>query len=235
MRSLLFEDYFNDNLIDESKWNICEYNRMANSELQAYLRDNVKVVNNELIITSRCENRLDREFTSGKITTKGKFSFCNGIVEVVAKLPTAVGSWPAIWMMPEDTTGGWPRCGELDIIEHCGHKLNEAFFSIHTKDYNHVIGTQFTKTINIQNLVDGFHKYSIIWNENDISWYVDDVKYYEVHKHQLSKEDNWPFNKDFYLIINSAVGGNFCEGQLNRNDFPCEFIIKSVKVFSQDN
>ena len=234
MSKLIFEENFNKNLIDEGKWNVLEYNRMANGELQAYLKDNVKVENGNLIITSKSEKLLEREFTSGKLTTKGKFSFCKGKIEVVAKLPTAVGSWPAIWMMPEDTTGGWPKCGEIDIMEHVGHKKNEAFFSIHTKDYNHTIGTQFTKTINIANLTEGFHKYSFIWMDDKLEWLVDDITYFEVHRHQLPIEGNWPFDKNYYLILNSAVGGNFCEGKLNKDDFPCEFIIKSIKVFSEE-
>ena len=117
MRKLLLEENFNGDSVNENIWNICEYNRMANNEQQAYCKDNVRVENNSLIITSRCENRLERDYTSGKLTTKGKFAFIKGRVEVVAKLPTAVGSWPAIWMMPEDFTGGWPACGEIDIME----------------------------------------------------------------------------------------------------------------------
>lgn len=234
MRKLLLNEEFLNNQIDENIWNVCEYNRCANNEQQAYMKKNVEVLDNKLIITSLHENCLEREFTSGKLTTKGKFSFCKGKVEVVAKLPTAVGSWPAIWMMPEDTTGGWPSCGEIDIMEHVGHKLNEAFFSIHTKYFNHVKGTHLTKTKNIPNLIDGFHKYCLEWNEDSLLWFVDDILYFKVYKEQLKNYENWPFNKNYHLIINTAVGGSFCEGQLNKDEFPCQFIIKSVKVYSEE-
>ena len=234
MRKLLLDENFAGNTVNENIWNICEYNRMANNEQQAYCKDNVRVENNSLIITSRCENRLERDFTSGKLTTRGKFSFIKGRVEVVAKLPTAVGSWPAIWMMPEDFTGGWPACGEIDIMEHVGHKLNEGFFSIHTKDFNHVKGTHLTRTINIPGLIDGFHKYAFDWNDDSLIWYVDDEIIFKVTKDQLKNEENWPFNKEYHLILNTAIGGSFCEGKLNKEELPCEFIIKSVKVYSEE-
>lgn len=234
MRKLLLNETFCGNKLDETIWNICEYNRMANNEQQAYMRKNVQVVDNKLIITSLHENQMDREYTSGKITTRGKFTFCKGRVEVVAKLPTAVGSWPAIWMMPDDMTGGWPACGEIDIMEHVGHKLNEGFFSIHTKDFNHVKGTHLTRTINIPNLTNGFHTFAFDWNDNSLVWYVDDVEYFRVHKDQLKNEENWPFYKKYHLIINTAIGGSFCEGKLNKEELPCEFIIKSIKVYSEE-
>ena len=234
MRKLLLNETFCGNKLNEDIWNICEYNRMANNEQQAYMAKNVQVVDNKLIITSLHENQMDREYTSGKITTRGKFTFCKGRVEVVAKLPTAVGSWPAIWMMPEDTSDGWPACGEIDIMEHGGHKLNEAFFSIHTKDFNHVKGTHLTKTVYIPNLVDDFHTYSLEWNDESLLWYVDDILYFKVQKDQLKNEENWPFYKKYHLIINTAIGGSFCEGKLNTEELPCEFIIKSIKVYSEE-
>ena len=85
MRKLLLHETFCGNKLNEDIWNICEYNRMANNEQQAYMRKNVQVVDNKLIITSLHENQMDREYTSGKITTRGKFTFCKGRVEVVAK------------------------------------------------------------------------------------------------------------------------------------------------------
>lgn len=234
MRKLLLNETFCGNKLNEDIWNICEYNSMANNEQQAYMAKNVQIVDNKLIITSLCENCFEREFTSGKITTRGKFSFSKGKVEVVAKLPTAVGSWPAIWMMPEDTSDGWPACGEIDIMEHVGHKLNEAFFSIHTKDFNHVKGTHLTKTVYIPNLVDDFHTYSLEWNDESLLWYVDDILNFKVQKDQLKNEENWPFYKKYHLIINTAIGGSFCEGKLNKEELPCEFIIKSIKVYSEE-
>lgn len=233
MKKLLLNEDFSSGKLNEDVWNICEYNRCANNEQQAYMKKNVQVVDNKLVITSLCENLFEREFTSGKVTTKGKFSFSKGRVEVVAKLPTAVGSWPAIWMMPEDASDGWPACGEIDIMEHVGHKLNEGFFSIHTKDFNHVRGTHLTRTVYIPGLIDDFHTFSLDWNDDSLLWYVDDTLYFSVKKEQLINEANWPFSKNYYLILNTAIGGSFCEGQLNKDELPCQFIIKSIKVYGE--
>lgn len=233
MRKLLFIEEFKGNKLNENYWNVYVGNRCANNELQAYTDQNYKV-NNGLTITGRCENLMDREFTSTKITTRNKFSFKKGLVEIVAKLPAAVGSWPAFWMMPEDMTGGWPTCGEIDILEHCGHKLDKAFFSIHVKDFNHMYGNGFTKTVKYEGITKDFHKYSFLWKDEKLTWLVDDEIAYELHKNQVKGEENWPFNKEYYLILNMAIGGNFCEGYLNKEDFPCNYEIKSIKVYGEE-
>lgn len=231
MRLLLCEE-FESSSLNENLWNIREGNRWANDEQQAYTANNLKLHNNKLIITGRHELKNEREFTSSRIDTRDKFSFKYGLIEVVAKLPKAVGSWPAIWLMPQNIENvRWPNCGEIDIVEHCGHRLNKAFFSIHTKDYNHVKNTAFTKTVEIDELTDDFHKFSFFWEEDRLIWFVDDKIMYQVQRDEIKDVENWPFNQEYYIIINMAIGGNFCEGKINKEDFPCDFEIKSVKVF----
>lgn len=234
-RKLLLHEDFTGNTLNEDLWNINVGNRWANAELQAYTKENLSIVDNTLIITGLTEEKMERHFTSARIDTRNKFSFQNGLVEIVAKLPKAIGSWPAIWLMPENTAKlHWPDCGEIDIMEHCGHKLDKAFFSIHTKHNNHVIGNGFTKTMHIKGITDDFHKYSFLWEKDKLTWMVDDKVCFSVDKVKDLDESYWPFDQQYYIIINMAIGGNFCEGQLEEADFPCEFLIKSVKVYGEE-
>ena len=231
---LVWEDQFNDGVLDESKWYI-EVNGDGggNQELQYYRAENISVGPDEdgngcLIITARRENYNGKSFTSGRLNTSDRYEFTHGKVEASIKLPsTANGLWPAFWLLGADyDTNGWPRCGEIDIME----MGNSAGISSGTQDrfFNGAAHWGFyrdgaypnyanSKT-NSYSLQDGeFHLFTLIWDENSLSMYLDmdkypdNAPYYKMDINDTS--DDWStglyFHHDFFIIFNLAVGGRF--------------------------
>jgi beta-glucanase (GH16 family) len=120
-----------------------------------------------------------------------------------AKLPIGGGTWPALWMLGEDyATNTWPACGEIDIMEHVGNQQNRIFSSLHFP--GNFGGNAVTEATTRTDVANTFYKYSVIWSPESIRFFVDDELY-----HTFSNSSNIPFNSDFFLIFNVAMGGNF--------------------------
>jgi beta-glucanase (GH16 family) len=126
------------------------------------------------------------------------------------KLPRGKGTWPAFWMLGENLfVEGWPRCGEIDIMEH-GQDFDNLGAAIHTQAYNHTIGTQITGTYQINDYDTDFHTYGVVWNENELSFNVDGNTYFSVKKEDIGDSiEEWPFDQPFWIILNHAVGGSW--------------------------
>jgi beta-glucanase (GH16 family) len=236
--TLVWNDEFDKQFIDPSKWS-WEVNGDGggNNELQYYtaLPTNSFIENGKLVIKAIHENYQNREYTSARLRTLNKGDWLYGRVEVSAKVPTGVGTWPAIWMLPTDWAyGGWPSSGEMDIMEHVGYDPNVIHGSIHTQAYNHTIGTQKSAALNIPTATSNFHKYAIEWFEDHIDFFVDNIKYFT-----FTNENNgwqyWPFDKRFHLILNLAVGGNWGGVQgVDVNAFPAQMEIDYVRVYKKN-
>lgn len=233
-KTLVWSDEFDKNgLPDSTKWNFELGKARANKEPQYHTKDlkNVRVENGKLIITSRLE-LIDtvKKYTSARINTKGKFQFTYGRVEVRAKLPQGRGVWPAIWTL--GVTGGWPACGEIDIMEYWGHNPNTVASNVHTRDYNHTKGTGRGGKITYEKPFADFHIYALEWYKDRMDFYMDDKMFYSC----VSKGEGigeWPFNAPQYLILNQALSNNWKPGEAGIDDsiFPQEFIIDYVRVY----
>ena len=174
-------------------------------------------------------------FSSAKITTKNKVDFQKGYLEVVAKLPNAVGTWPAIWMLPTlDRSLNWPLDGEIDIMENVGYDSCKILGTIHTKAYNHTINTQKSDSVVISTAHQDFHTYSLNWTDSILEWYVDSNLYNSIIRKSTDREEQWPFDKPFHLIINQAVGGDW-GGRMgvDTSSFPENLIIDRVKLYNK--
>lgn len=177
----------------------------GNNELQYYTNrlDNAVVSNGTLKIIAKAENFSGSSYTSARLLTKDKFSFKYGKIEVRAKLPAGVGTWPAIWMLGNNiTTAGWPACGEIDIMEHKGSQLNKIYSTLHYPGFSG--GNGVGSSVTISNVATEFHKYSAIWSSTAIQFLVDDVPFYS-----FANTASLPFNQNFFVILNFAMGGNF--------------------------
>ena len=161
----------------------------------------------------------DREITSGRITTQGKHDFTYGRFETRAKVPVGKGYLPAFWLMAtnESYYGQWPKCGEIDICEVMGQNVNKSYHTIH---YGYNSGTghkenQGTKVQSENSYADDFHVFAVEWEPGLITWYVDDEKVYETRDWYTGTDDNnqitypAPFDQNFYIILNLAVGGSW--------------------------
>jgi beta-glucanase (GH16 family) len=187
----------------------------GNNELQYYTKDrveNAEVKNGRLVITVRKEEYKGKNYTSARLLTKGNWLY--GRVEVKAKLPKGRGTWPAIWMLPTEWAyGGWPKSGEIDIMEHVGYDMNVIHGSTHSLKYYFKENTQKTNTIKIDNVDSEFHVYSMEWSPNRVVMLVDEKPYFEASFDEIKdKEDAWkawPFDKSFNLLLNIAVGGDW--------------------------
>lgn len=242
---LVWEDDFNGTSIDTTKWNFTiGAGGYGNNELQYYSDrpENARVENGNLIIEARKESYKGSPYTSAKLTTQGKFAFTYGKVEVKAKLPEGQGVWPAIWMMPEDLSlyGGWPGCGEIDIMELLGQEPNKIYGTIHYGNPHTYHGGNYVLP-NGQKFSDDFHIFGLEWEPGKIKWYVDGQLYYETSD-WFSKSPNEafdytypaPFDREFYLILNVAVGGNWPGYPPENADyFPQKMAVDWVKVYKK--
>ena len=141
-------------------------------------------------------------YTSARIKSEGLQEFTYGRVETRAKLPTGGGTWPAIWMLGADyLTNPWPAAGEMDIMEHVGNNQDVVLASTH--DPNNFGGNSRTGTTTVDGASEEFHVYEMEWTETNIKFAVDGVVY-----HSVTNDGTLPFNKDFFFILNVAMGGS---------------------------
>ncbi len=238
---LIWADEFEYNgLPDSAKWN---YDTVGNAwgwgnhELQYYTvarSQNTWVSDGTLKITANKENLNGFNYTSGRLTTRQKGDWLYGRFEIKAKLPDGRGLWPAIWMLPTDWEyGGWPKSGEIDIMENVGYDPYTIVASIHTGSYNHAIKTQRNNKMTLETNRTQFHTYAIEWTDKQIDAFVDDSLYFTYQK-ESDDPMVWPFNKNFHLLLNVAVGGDW-GGQQGVNDsiFPVAMEVDYVRVYKK--
>jgi beta-glucanase (GH16 family) len=206
---LVWSDEFNtDGAPDPAKWGYdigTGNDGWGNAESQYYTdrSKNVSIANGILKITAVKENYSGSAYTSARMLTRDKFAFTYGKVEVSAKLPAGGGTWPAIWMLGSNiATAGWPACGEIDIMEHKGNEPNKIYGTVHHP--NHSGANADGGTVLVQNETTVFHKYTVDWSPALLRFYVDDQLFYT-----FPNSGNVPFNHDFFVILNFAMGGHF--------------------------
>lgn len=204
---LIWSDEFNtDGTPNPTKWGYdLGAGGWGNQELQYYTSrpENVSVLGGVLKIKAIKENYSGSAYTSTRMLSKGLFSFKYGKVEVKAKLPAGVGTWPAIWMLGSNiSTAGWPACGEIDIMEHKGSDVNRIYGTLHYPGRSGGNADGSTKVIT--NATTDFHIYSLDWSASSIKIYVDGQLI-----HSVVNTTAIPFNHDFFIILNVAMGGTF--------------------------
>ena len=259
--NLVWNDEFNGDSVDLSKWTFvdgdgCEFNLCGwgNSELEWY-NSNAKVLNGRLVIEARKEvvtdtNNTLSSYTSAKIVTRHKADFSSDNLQSTnttldrgrrfesrLKLPSGQGIWPAFWMLPTNNTyGGWPRSGEIDIMESIGKEgPNTVHGTVHyglewPQHQYAESGITHVTTKDDDKLNETFHTYSVERLPGVIRWYIDDIEYSSITKEDMMPY-HWPFDEEFYFIYNLAVGGNW-PGMPNEDTiFPQQLEIDYVRVY----
>jgi len=236
--NLVWNDEFDVNgKPDDTKWDYdLGGNGWGNNELQYYTSDpvNVRAKDGKLEIEAHYYKDAAIKYTSARLVTRQKGDWLYGKIDVKAKIPSGLGTWPAIWMLSTDWQyGGWPASGEIDIMEHVGYDQNKIHGSIHTEAYNHKIGTQKSKQIVIPTASTEFHVYSIDWDSTKIDFFVDNVKYFSFsNEHKTQAE--WPFDKRFHLILNVAFGGAWGGAQgIDNSCLPAKMEVDYVRVYKK--
>jgi beta-glucanase (GH16 family) len=214
----------------------------GNNELQYYREENAYLEDGLLVIEAKKETYSGQAYTSSRMKTMDKFSFQYGRVDIRAAVAEGKGLWSALWMMGQNWSDeGWPYCGELDIIDTIGGPgnegtvINKAFWNnggigsdydvaSHGTEYDLAGGETFSGT---------FHVFSLIWTENSITWYVDDV---ESHSLNISTDDlREAFQQEFFLIFNVAVGGDWPGAPVTATNFPRGMLVDYVRVFQPED
>ena len=206
----------------------------GNEELQYYSdsEENAKIIDGKLVITAKTGDP-SHQYTSARMITKDKQEFKYGRIDIRAKLPKGQGIWPALWMLGANIDEvGWPRCGEIDIMELVGHEPEKSYGTAHYDKGGWTHTGSFYTLQNGDIFEDEFHVFSIFWEENSIKWYIDYNKFYEVNK--TSVGTSYPFNDSFFFIFNVAVGGLWPGYPDETTVFPQEMIVDYIRVFQPE-
>lgn len=212
----------------------------GNNELQFYTAarpENARVENGHLIIEARREPWEGAAYTSARLITKAKGDWTYGRFEIRARLPAGRGSWPAIWMLPtvwDLGDGKWPDNGEIDIMEHVGHDSGIVHASTHTRKNQWKNNTQRTAQVPVPDASTAFHTYALEWTADEVRIYVDDQHYFTSRK-EGGDWTSWPFYRNFYLVLNLAVGGEW--GAIKGIDdraFPQRMEVDYVRVYQNE-
>jgi len=236
---LVWSDEFNYiGLPDASKWSYdIGGSGWGNNEAQYYTGSRLKnseVKGGYLYINAIKEDFEGKKYTSARLVTRTKGDWTYGRVEVKAKLPDGIGMWPAIWMLPTDWVyGGWPDSGEIDIMENLGYIPYFISATVQTQSYNFRINSQKQAITGVPDCYSTFHKYILEWESGEIRIYVDS-QLYLTFKNQETGFEAWPFDKQFHLILNVAIGGTFGGVQgIDDSIFPRSMVIDYVRVYQK--
>lgn len=234
---LVWSDEFDVNgLPDKTKWGY-EEGFKRNKESQYYTRErleNARVEDGILILECRKENFQPEnhdavKYTAASLVTRDKASWTYGRIEVRAKLPEGKGVWPAIWMLGENITKvGWPRCGEIDIMEFVGKAPDRIHGTVHfAEDGKHRSNGENLQT---KSPWEDFHVYAVEWTPEKINFFFDEKNYFSFSVDTAGEGEDNPFRKPQYLLINFALGGTW-GGPFDDAILPQKFLVDYVRVY----
>jgi uncharacterized protein (TIGR03437 family) len=242
--TLVWSDEFNEpngSGVNPQKWTLETGGwGWGNNELEYYTNrlQNAYLENGSLVIKAINEtytgpDGVTRNFTSARLKTQDKFAQAYGRFEARIKIPYGQGIWPAFWMLGNDIPQiGWPRCGEIDIMENIGKEPSTVHGTIHGPGYSGGAGIGAAYTLpNGERFADAYHIYAIEWQPELIRWYVDGNLYKTVTKNDLPAGGAWVFNHPFFLLLNVAVGGNWPGNPDASTVFPQIMLVDYVRVY----
>jgi len=228
--SIIWSDEFNySGLPDTSKWGN-EVGFIRNNELQYYTKQrlaNSSVINGNLLIMGKKESYKTANYTSASLTTDGKHNWTYGKIDARIRLPEGQGLWPAFWMLGQNRHQvGWPRCGEIDIMEHINIEP-VTYGTLHWHNEKHVSSGGKTPCD-----VTQFHNYTIEWDYEAVKWFLDGEKYWEVSiKDSINSTSE--FHKPHYIILNLAIGGGWPKNPDATTQFPDTMYVDYVRVYQK--
>lgn len=235
--SLIWSDEFNkDGTPDNSKWSFAG---KGTPDWKCYCTDSEEtssVFDGNLVLKGIIKENVGNtvEYQTGCINTKEKFSFKYGKIEVRAKVSEGQGSWPAIWLMPEKSVyGGWPKSGEIDIMEH----LNFDSFVYQTV-HNEFLLNQGGKSTTLYHAkaaleTNDYNVFGMEWYPDRLEFFVNGTKNLTFNKPENANSEKWPYDQEFYIILNQALGGAWV-GEINDAHLPQKFSIDWIRVYQKN-
>jgi beta-glucanase (GH16 family) len=236
--TLVWQDEFDSGSLNTNYWTHeigNGQNGWGNQELQYYRPENTSFVDGNMVISAKAELYGGRSYTSSRIITRDKKTVKFGRIDIRAVAPKGQGLWPALWMLGENFgSTGWPACGEIDIMELVGHQPNRVHGTVHfgNQATGHQQNGASRSLSGTATFADEYHVFSIVWKEDMIQWFVDDVLYHTVTPATTTPAP-YPFNQPFFFIFNVAVGGQWPGSPNATTNFPQHFIIDYVRVFQE--
>lgn len=235
--TLVWNDEFEGPSLDMNNWTfdigdgcdqgICGW---GNKELQVFSNDESNIFIEEGKLVIRATEPFPTTYQSARINTKGKQQFQFGRIDIRAKLPKGQGLWPAMWMLGSNIDEvGWPRSGEIDIMELVGHVDNVVHGTAHYDAGGHQFEGSSKSLSSSETFGDKFHIYSIVWDQSGIEWYLDYKKYFRITPSDIGA--TYPFDNPFYFIFNVSVGGEWPGRPDETTTFPQDMIVDYVRVF----
>lgn len=242
------DEFEGEGLPDPTVWNARDIGGVINNELQEYRKNDTRctrVEDGKLILEAFPDKHVGSSgrkgndayqflYSSGEVHTRGKVSFQYGRIDIMARIPSGKGLWPALWMMPVNRVEG--KYAEIDIMEHVwslGKKHDSIQATVHTQstiDRKEGFTPVQAGWISSESLRDGFHLYSLIWEEDRLVVLFDNKPYFSYSKPENHSWDNWPFRQPFYLILNIAVGGSW-GGETDDTYLPQRMEVEYVRYY----
>ena len=255
---MVWNDEFDGNSIDDSKWTFmigdgcdivddpCYFDYdstrylcgWGNNELQYYTdrEENAFISDGKLVIRAKKEIPFylgQHQYTSARMVTKNKGDWKYGRIDVRAKMPIGRGLWPAVWMLPtENVYGPWPCSGEIDIMEYLGHEPQRVLGTIH---YGHDSWQFNSQTLDLEEgtFADDFHVFTVLWNDQCIQFQMDGKDIGVPNTRSTTLPTTWPFDQEFHMILNIAVGGNLPGNPDASTIFPQTMEVDYVRVYQE--
>ena len=239
----LFSDDFSSpagTLPDSSGWTaVAGGDGWGNHELETYTKRASNASTDgagNLAITARRETYTGpdgrtRSYTSARLVTRKTFTFQYGTAEARVRLPVGRGLWPAFWSLGANVGDvGWPRCGEIDVLENRGSEPAIAHATVHAADAAGLPWMSSTATTAAAPLSDGFHTYGMVWGPTAIAMTFDGRTFMSVSASDVPATDRWNFKHPFYLLLNLAVGGDWPGSPDATTAFPATMLVDYVRV-----
>jgi len=233
--AIIWEDDFSvDGHPDSSKW---IFSGRGTSNWKCYCSDSesttfVKDGNLYLKGIISTDSNDTAKYETGCIESRNKFSFLYGKIEVKAKVNGGKGAWPAIWMMPSQPTyGGWPNSGEIDIMERLNQD-NYVYQSVHSQyiDVQDIKNPKHSAKAVIES--GDYNVYGLEWNPDRLDFFVNGKPSFSYPRLQNTDSNQWPFDREFYIILNQALGGDWV-GEILDEDLPVEMLVDWVRVYQK--
>ncbi len=236
--TLVWQDEFNESFINTDDWTHEIGNSgWGNQESQYYTNSskNSYISDGNLVIEAIEENFEGAPYTSARMITKDKQEFTFGRIDIRAILPEGQGIWPALWMLGDNIDiVGWPHCGEIDIMEMIGHEPSTVHGTAHWgpqgNSWSFNNGNDYK--LSGEKFIDEYHVFSILWELDKITYFVDDVEYFTLTKQMVNGD--YPFNAPFFFIFNVAVGGTWPGYPDETTQFPQRMVVDYVRVFERN-
>jgi beta-glucanase (GH16 family) len=195
-----------------------------------------------LVITARAEPANSSltcwygpcRYTSARIKTKGLFEQALGKFEARIRIPRGQGLWPAFWMLGSDIDGvGWPRSGEIDIMENIGKEPYAVHGTPHGPGYSGGSAIGGTYTLAADAFADDYHVFTVEWSPGEVRWLVDQKEYRRTSVADLPSNSTWVFDHAFFMLLNVAVGGNWPGDPDATTTFPQQMLVDYVRVYQR--